>query len=158
MILKAPAEELLAPADPIEMDVEGFAEAQRIVDVLIREADAWESAGYGGVAGLAAPQIGVSKRVFILKKGGAWKAYVNPVITRFSPKENVAVEGCLSIPGVSYAVRRPVSIRAEWFTPSGGQEMGAFGVPLARAFQHEYDHLDGVLISERGEVAQIRTA
>ena len=158
MILKAPADVLTAPCDPIDTDVEGFAEAERIVAALVREADSWEQSGQGGVAGLAAPQIGVSKRVFILKQRGGWKPYVNPVILRFSPKETVAVEGCLSIPGMQYAVKRPISIQAEWYTPGGAGESSSFGVPLARAFQHEYDHLDGTLISSKGSAARIRTA
>ncbi len=100
--------------------------------------------------GLAAPQVGVDQRFFIVNiPDFGKKVFVNPQITATSVEEECAEEGCLSIPGLWHEVRRPAEITVqaqdEWgkaFT------LSADGL-LARAIQHENDHLNGVLFIDR---------
>jgi len=102
--------------------------------------------------GLAAPQIGVSKRVIVVsieEKGFGGLALINPVIEYLSEKTDVMEEGCLSIPGVNADVVRPVDAVVRGMTKSGRMiEIEAHDL-LARVLQHETDHLNGVLFIDR---------
>ena len=95
--------------------------------------------------GLAAPQVGVLERIFVWEVEDVFGAVVNPSVVSSSPEEETAEEGCLSLPGLYYPVTRSARVRVE-----GRDELGralsidADGL-LARVFQHEIDHLDGVL-------------
>ena len=99
-------------------------------------------------AGLAAPQIGVGLRVFTWNVEGEVGHLVNPSL-ELSDETQDGSEGCLSIPGLSIDCRRALSVVATGFDMHGepvtidGSEM------LARAIQHETDHLDGVLFLDR---------
>ncbi|HWQ89379.1 MAG TPA: peptide deformylase [Desulfitobacteriaceae bacterium] len=100
----------------------------------------YEAKGYG----LAAPQIGVSKRVIIIDIGEGLLELINPVILEKHGRQ-VDVEGCLSIPGVSGEVARAYQVRVQGLNRHGEmQDIKAEGL-LARALQHETDHLEGVL-------------
>jgi peptide deformylase len=102
-----------------------------------------------GGAGLAAPQIGVSLRVFTYEVDGFAGHLVNPTFEAVGPEEQFGPEGCLSIPGLSWDCRRHLHVVARGFDLHGepvrieGSEM------LARCVQHEVDHLDGVLFVDR---------
>jgi peptide deformylase len=106
-------------------------------------------------AGLAAPQVGVLKRMFAYDVGvdeetgeHPFGVLVNPVITR-SEGEQTGEEGCLSFPGLYYACTRAQSVTVAANDVHGQRlELDGEGV-LARCFQHEIDHLDGVLFIER---------
>ena len=105
--------------------------------------------------GLAAPQVGVSLRVCVLDlrdeddpEGGRW-VFVNPVIVESSDEEEKAPEGCLSIPEMEDVVTRAVRVTVRGFDAVGEAiEVEADGL-LARALQHEIDHLDGILFIDR---------
>ncbi len=105
--------------------------------------------------GLAAPQIGVSRRVCVLDlhdednpEGGRW-VLVNPVIVESSDEEDKSTEGCLSIPDMEEVVARPARVTVRGFDAEGETvEVEADGL-LARALQHEIDHLDGILFIDR---------
>jgi peptide deformylase len=101
--------------------------------------------------GLAAPQVGVSKRVIVVHVGGEDEtsyAVVNPVLSEFEG-EVEAVEGCLSIPGKVGDVKRAESCTVTGLDRNGKKfTLRAEGL-LARCFQHEVDHLDGVLILDK---------
>jgi peptide deformylase len=100
--------------------------------------------------GLAAPQIGVSLRLMVVTddEGREARALVNPAITEHGG-EIVAEEGCLSIPGVFAPVKRAEWVRLEAQDPDGKPvSLTARGL-RARVFQHEMDHLDGVLFIDR---------
>jgi peptide deformylase len=103
--------------------------------------------------GLAAPQIGVSQRIMVLRvprqDGTAQDlVLVNPEFLEMTGSE-VAQEGCLSIPGVSEDVKRAWRTVVRGVTPKGEtEEFEADGL-FARALQHEMDHLDGVLFIDR---------
>ena len=116
-------------------------------------ADMFEtSRAYNGV-GLAANQIGVPQRVFIVDvpmDGGTRErfAVINPVLDRREGKES-GEEGCLSIPGVFEEVTRATSLRLRGFDEHGKPIEKTVEGYLARAIQHEADHLDGVLFTDR---------
>lgn len=100
--------------------------------------------------GLAAPQVGIGKRIIVidvLDENGLLKL-INPVIMKREGKE-AAVEGCLSFPGVAGEVERDVKVTVLAMDVDGNPvEICASGL-LARAFQHEIDHLDGILFVDR---------
>jgi peptide deformylase len=98
--------------------------------------------------GLAAPQIGVAKRVIVVDCGeGLWEV-VNPEIISMQGQE-VAVEGCLSIPGVAAEVKRAAQVIVKGWDRSGWEiQIEADGMG-ARALQHETDHLDGILFIDK---------
>ena len=99
--------------------------------------------------GLAAPQIGVLQRLLVYDVDDDPQALVNPVLDEFSDETEEAEEGCLSVPGVTMPVERPVSLRVRGFDASGEPvEYRAEGL-RGRVIQHEYDHLEGVLIVDR---------
>ncbi|MDP5362299.1 MAG: peptide deformylase [Paracoccaceae bacterium] len=105
--------------------------------------------------GLAAPQVGISQRVFVVDT--AWKEadpqpmiFVNPQIVETSPDQATGLEGCLSIPGQSFAVPRPVWIKLVWQDLTGVVHEGQFDGVQAVCICHEFDHLNGVLISQTG--------
>lgn len=101
--------------------------------------------------GLAAPQIGISQRVLVidLRQGSKGRlAVVNPRLQLCGESES-ASEGCLSIPGISAEVSRPSHVRLVGSDPDGqALELEADGL-MARALQHEVDHLDGVFFVDR---------
>jgi peptide deformylase len=100
-------------------------------------------------SGLAAPQVGVSLRVFTYDVGDEVGHLINPVLGPFSEEMMDGEEGCLSLPGLSFELKRPERVIA------AGQNM--YGDPvviegtgyLSRALQHETDHLDGVIFLDR---------
>jgi peptide deformylase len=99
--------------------------------------------------GLAAPQVGVLQRLLVYDVDDDPQVLVNPVLDGFSDEVEELDEGCLSVPGVTMPVTRPVLVRV--------RAVNAYGDPLefvadgieARVVQHEYDHLEGVLIVDR---------
>lgn len=99
--------------------------------------------------GLAAPQIGLSYRVFILNVTKPM-VFINPIVVDCGKELKEDIEGCLSIPGKSYKILRPIKIKAEWTRlEDGEQQVQQYEGWTARAFQHEYDHLLGRLICHR---------
>lgn len=104
--------------------------------------------------GLAAPQVGVSERVLIVDVPGEdderhVHALVNPVIVESGMETDKASEGCLSLPGLEETVTRPVRVTVEGLTPDGEPARVEAEGLLARALQHEVDHLDGILFIDR---------
>ncbi|MEI6449349.1 MAG: peptide deformylase, partial [Actinomycetes bacterium] len=99
--------------------------------------------------GLAAPQIGVLQRLLVYNVDDDPRILVNPRLDEFSAEIEENDEGCLSVPGVTMPVSRPVSLRVRAFDADGEPlELHAEGLE-ARVIQHEYDHLEGVLIVDR---------
>ena len=99
--------------------------------------------------GLAGPQVGVVERVFVYEVEDDVGAIVNPKFSFRSPETEVDDEGCLSLPGLLYPVERHVSVLVEGVDPAGEPVVKASEGLLARVFQHEIDHLDGVLFVDR---------
>ena len=99
--------------------------------------------------GLAAPQIGVDKRVIVFDIEDKLAALCNPVIVEASEETAVDDEGCLSVPGVTVPVERSVRVVCQGQTTEGRDVSLEATDLLARVIQHEIDHLDGVLILDR---------
>ncbi|MBU2959362.1 peptide deformylase [Citreicella sp. C3M06] len=104
--------------------------------------------------GLAAPQIGVLQRVFVMDAG--WKdgemtpiACIDPEITEVSKETATGPEGCLSIPGVTAQVRRSVWVQMRFTDLAGVRQERRFEGAEAIVAQHEYDHLDGLVHFDR---------
>ena len=98
--------------------------------------------------GLAAPQVGVQKRLFVYDVGEGPMTIVNPEIVE-SHGEWAYDEGCLSIPGLAFELLRPKEVHLRGYDLEGNEVSIEADELLARAFQHEMDHLDGVLFIER---------
>ena len=98
--------------------------------------------------GLAAPQVGVQKRLFVYDVGEGPMTIVNPEIVE-SHGEWAYDEGCLSIPGLAFELLRPKEVHLKGYDLDGNEVSIEADELLARAFQHEMDHLDGVLFIER---------
>jgi peptide deformylase len=103
--------------------------------------------------GLAAPQLGLRLRLFTFQpEEGPAEAVVNPRITWSSDETDVDDEGCLSLgDAVRVPVRRPIAIKVEAKTATGEDKVWELDDYYARVFQHEMDHLDGVLMIDRVE-------
>ena len=99
-------------------------------------------------AGLAAPQIGVGLRVFTWNVDGEVGHLVNPSLD-LSEETQDGDEGCLSIPGLTFDCRRALSVVAKGFDMHGEPVVIEGSELLARAIQHETDHLDGILFVDR---------
>jgi len=98
--------------------------------------------------GLAAPQVGVLQRLFIVDVGNGLIEIINPKITQKQGK-SIMEEGCLSIPEETGSVVRPKEIVMEGYNKDGEKiKIEADGL-LARALQHEYDHLEGNLFTDK---------
>jgi peptide deformylase len=105
--------------------------------------------------GLAAVQVAVPRRLFVIdlqdpeEEGGEPVrkplAFINPEIVALSDETNVYNEGCLSIPDQYAEVERPASVRARWLDEHGKQQEAELDGLLATCFQHETDHLNGIL-------------
>jgi len=106
--------------------------------------------------GLAAPQVGISKRVFVAcptQKRGEEIVVINPEILEAKGREN-GNEGCLSLPGIQGEVVRAKRMRLRFETRHGEKKEVEIKDFFARVFQHEIDHLDGVLLIDRVDFAQ----
>jgi|SRR5262245_17784586 len=111
-------------------------------------ADLYDTLDVPGRVGLAAPQIGVSLRVFVYDVDGVRGHFVNPTIVSASG-EHVDEEGCLSVPGLQYPTPRAAEVEVFGYDMAGEPiTVEATGL-LARCLQHETDHLDGVIYLDR---------
>ena len=100
-------------------------------------------------AGLAAPQVGVSKRIFIVDvEDQGFVEFINPVILGVSGSQ-YGVEGCLSVKGKWGDVKRPRKVTVEAFDRNGKKFKFVGRDFTAKALSHEYDHLDGILYTDK---------
>jgi peptide deformylase len=107
--------------------------------------------------GLAANQVGVQKRLFVYDKGDGPHVVVNPKILE-TDGEWTYEEGCLSVPGLSWEITRANSVHLVGFDLDGNEIDVQTDEYEGRIFQHEMDHLDGVLLLERLDADQRREA
>lgn len=99
--------------------------------------------------GLAAPQIGYNVKIFVINFNGEYKTFINPIINK-SSGAYFATEKCMSVPDKEYLVLRFNTIEFFYQTPLGKNEAARLTGYGAQIFQHELDHLDGILISDKG--------
>lgn len=109
--------------------------------------------------GLAAPQVGLQQRLFVwdLNDGNGPQSIVNPQIVE-SDGEWTYVEGCLSVPGLSWEIVRPDRVHVVGLDLDGNDVSIEASELAGRMFQHELDHLDGVLLVERLDEDQAKAA
>ena len=104
--------------------------------------------------GLAAPQIGVLRRVVVIEcEPGEVLELINPVIVERSG-EQYEIEGCLSVPGRQGYTHRPMHVKVEALNRAGEKVTLEGEGLLARAFCHEIDHLDGILYIDHADMAE----
>jgi peptide deformylase len=105
--------------------------------------------------GMAAPQAGIMKRVLIYdisSEGDDPQVLINPSITAYSPEVTTAEEGCLSFPNIYFPVTRPAIITVKAFGKDGSQiHLEDISGLLSRVIQHEHDHLEGIMITDRAK-------
>lgn len=138
-------------------EVEGIEneEVQNFIDDLI------ETGIDSNGVGIAAPQVYESKRIFIISSHPNARypkapdlgpiAIINPEITSFSDEKEKDWEGCLSIPGIRGLVPRHKRVKVKYLTRDGEEVENEFSDFVARIFQHELDHLDGIVFLDRME-------
>jgi len=107
--------------------------------------------------GLAAPQVGIQKRLFVYDIGEGPQTLVNPEIVE-ADGEWVFEEGCLSVPGLSFEIVRPKEVHLVGRDLEGNEVSIEADELLARLFQHELDHLDGVLLLDHLEREERKAA
>jgi len=98
--------------------------------------------------GLAATQVGVERRLFVYDVGEGAQTVVNPAISEARGEWDFE-EGCLSVPGLHWNIVRPKEVHLTGFDLEGNEISIEADEYLARVFQHEMDHLDGILLLER---------
>lgn len=101
--------------------------------------------------GLAAPQIGIRKRLFVMEIDGKVYHCFNPEIWKTSDETEVLSEGCLSFPGEECKIKRAKEIHAMFQNEMGDPVVEKFEGLSARCFQHELDHLNGITMQQRLE-------
>ena len=100
-------------------------------------------------AGLAAVQVGVLKRAFVMDTGNGLRECINPKIIKEEGINKVKVEGCLSVPGKCGYVERPDKVWVEYQDRNGQKQTKKFTGFEAKCFCHESDHLDGILYIDK---------
>ncbi len=134
---------LRRPAEPIEAFDDGLRKTV---------ADMFERMAASRGVGLAAPQVGLRQRIMVINPSGEpgdELALVNPTITDKSGPITTFEEGCLSFPDIYAEVDRPDECTVTAFTPDGEAFEQSFSGFPSRVIQHEYDHLEGVLLVDR---------
>lgn len=131
-----------APVDPATRGSDDF---KRLIQDMVETMQAANGIG------IAAPQVGVSLQVAIINaKDGAFPI-INPAVTKTSKRTETSEEGCLSIPGVFGLVTRPSKISVTYETIAGERVTQEASGLMARVFQHEIDHLNGILFIQRAK-------
>lgn len=130
--------ELATPVDIIDEKI------LEIIDNMVETMH--ESKGVG----LAAPQVGINKRIFVCDRGdGIVRKIINPIITPISDEKIDFEEGCLSVPGIYKKVSRFSKIKIEYINEKNENVVEEVSDFLAIIMQHEYDHLDGILFIDK---------
>jgi peptide deformylase len=134
---------------PEVTDIDG--DLVRLVDTMIETMHAAPGVG------LAAPQVGVQKRLYTYDVGDGPGVVINPEIVE-SSGEWVYDEGCLSVPGLSFEIVRPKLVTVRGLDLHGNEIVIEGDELMGRLIQHEIDHLDGVLLLDRLEKAARKEA
>ena len=108
--------------------------------------------------GLAAPQVGLLKRFFIMFIDGEFFTCINPEIIVEGLEYNVAKEGCLSFPKLYLNIKRPTEISVKYYDADGKRIVRDMKGLMARAFSHELDHLDGVTFDSHASKLGLKMA
>lgn len=136
--------ELIDGNDPILRTVSEEVPLGHDVSELVR--DMWATINKTNGVGLAANQVGVTKRVIIVKDNGFVSEIINPKIVRSSGKKKCSTEGCLSYPGRKETIKRESIVWVEGYDVAWNPIKKKCRGLLAFIIQHEIDHLDGITI------------
>jgi len=133
----------------VSKPINNINKANKIAENLIRV-----TKGLGGRAvGLSAIQIGVNRRVCVLKVGqNSWRTFINPEVIKVSDKQSGMKESCFSIPMTMqspFFITRPKDIKVRYLDEEGNQQVEKFKGLYSRALQHEVDHMNGILIIDK---------
>jgi len=101
--------------------------------------------------GLAAPQVNISQRIIVIETKEQKMALINPQITNKSEEKILFTEGCLSVPGKELPIIRHQKVTVEYLDRAGAQQTLKADEFLAVVCQHEIDHIDGILMTDRYE-------
>ena len=142
-VLTVPDKRLRIPAAPVDAQT-----IRRLRDDGLFEALVATMHAENGV-GIAATQVGVPYRVIVVLEGSTPRVYLNPEITTHSVRTAVDTEGCLSVPGLIGLVRRAKSVTVRALNANGKPVTKKAKDLIARIFQHEVDHLNGILYIDR---------
>lgn len=145
-VLQEPNEQLRLVSQPIDINTITSPRMQKFI------ADLKETMNLEDGIGIAAPQVNVQERIIIVDlpdRGPS--AFFNPVITERSFKMIDSTEGCLSVPECSGIVKRHRSVTVRAWNEQGNEEILKLADLSAIVFQHEIDHLDGILFIDRAE-------
>ena len=138
-----PSEVLQKKAKPVDpADPNTQAVARRMIEIMVE---------HEGV-GLAAPQVGLDWRIFVTRDPEDAQAafvWMNPTLEVVNAEVELAEEGCLSLPDINGHIRRPIGIKITGWNASGEPTELTSEEFIARVWQHENDHLDGVLIIDK---------
>jgi peptide deformylase len=131
----------------------GYPDLKRLIDNM------FETMYKADGVGLAAPQIGLSLRLFLIdleplvednpEYAGFKKIFINPVIVERTGEMVKMEEGCLSVPGINESVEREEKIRIHYFDENFVFHDEVYDSFFSRCIQHEYDHIDGILFVDK---------
>ena len=99
--------------------------------------------------GLSAPQVGRLERIIIVRENDGFSCFVNPVILKKSKEKIVMEEGCLSLPQARFKIKRPKTVKIKALNFDGKEKIFDLNGLDARVAQHEIDHLNGILITDK---------
>lgn len=142
-IVTNPTASLRIRSKEVDPAVIGTPDFQAYLDVLI--ATMWKEDGVG----LASPQVGRNERIIVVTKNGEAIVYINPEITKRSDATAIDEEGCLSVPGVWGLVERSKKVSVQALDRHGRRVTLECKGLEAVIFQHEIDHLDGILFIDK---------
>jgi len=103
---------------------------------------------------LASPQVGISKRLIVIDAGEGFSVMINPEIIETSEEEESLEEGCLSLPEIRLPVKRKRCIVVKGLSEEGKPVQLEVEGLMARVYQHEIDHLNGILITDHASTVQ----
>lgn len=147
---------IVAYGDPVlKKPAQDIDDTQGDLDLPTLVADMYETMYHAHGVGLAAPQIGMSLRLFVIdsremdeQEEGLKQAFVNPTILEEEGNAWAFEEGCLSIPNIRADVARKPKIKIHYFDENWEEHEATYEGLVARVIQHEYDHIEGVLFTD----------
>lgn len=143
--------ELRTPSEPISLDEINTKQFQQFVDELLISMHSEPMREGWMAAGISAVQVGVHKQIFYAYNGNSetYDIFINPTVEYLGQTQDIKIESCLSVPEVVGAVRRHERVRVTYLDREGNRQRKSFKGWNSRVIQHEYDHLQGVLFTDK---------
>ncbi len=132
-------------AEPLSEEEISSSEIQSFIDDLL------ETVQDASGAGLAAPQVSVSKRILVIRLYEEFEVWINPILEHTSETLQLTFEGCLSVPDLRAAVARSLTVKITGFDRQGAPFEHYLEGRKSVVAQHEYDHLNGIIYVDRAE-------